>query len=812
MAEESTKKRGRLAAAVIAGSTLAFGSFAMGIPAAMADEEETSPVAVATQEAVANTAEPEATEEVSTPPADDNGSDDADDAPASDDGEDAEPVDEPAVETQSETATEPVEQEATDTPETLQTMNDEPGDDESVEEDDEQVDPYLYVNPGSGPAGTTIGLNGSGFTKNGDVEVSVTPAAGGDAVVSETFTADEGGWLDNQELTIPDNAANGLYHVTALDVGSGEASDVADFNVTDITLDVTPETITEEDFQNTGVTLTVEGLESGDVVDFEFGNAYSPIPALADSATANEDGTAEYTVQQTEGRVYVGDYSVNVNLADGGSRVASGSFEVTSALPQVSAYPQEPTEDGAVLQGEMLNVSGHNVTSDNTVTVDFGIDGVDDEQLETDAYGNFFTEFQVPQDTEPGVKELTVTDDESGAVGTAEYTVATADNDGEVTEPTLTADRNQILLEDFVGAAEDEPGVHFTVEGLEAGTQISYEVKASGNLEDLEGSTSVADDGIAGFFIYGFDYVSDPTVYLGDYSVTATYEDEADESQTLGPVTFSVVEELVTGPQISLESNEVYQGGELEVEISNLTPNGEVEIEWNPTATLTADAQGRVDTELDIAEDAATGVQTLTVTDVATGDSNSVEYTVLDSADQVVEPALTITPERITLEKFVGELEDGAGVSHVVEGLEPGAEIAYVIAGPENVNDYESTETADEDGVAQFVIHGYEVANPAVYLGEYRTVVTYTEEDGDTAALNGTFTVVDGASSAGGSDGSGDSSNGAPAGPADLNGYTGLAQTGANGMHLGFLAGGLLLIGAAFVAYANRARLFGRKN
>lgn len=131
-------------------------------------------------------------------------------------------------------------------------------------------------------------------------------------------------------------------------------------------------------------------------------------------------------------------------------------------------------------------------------------------------------------------------------------------------------------------------------------------------------------------------------------------------------------------------------------------------------------------------------------------------------------------------------------------------------SGSEYVNDYQSTADVDEDGVASFVIHGYDVADPAVYLGEYNTVATYVDDAGETQTLSGSFTVVDGDddSTGGGSDDD-DDDRGSSA-PVDINGASGLAQTGANGIQLGFLAGGLLLAGAAFVAFANRQRLFGR--
>lgn len=191
--------------------------------------------------------------------------------------------------------------------------------------------------------------------------------------------------------------------------------------------------------------------------------------------------------------------------------------------------------------------------------------------------------------------------------------------------------------------------------------------------------------------------------------------------------------------------------------------------------------------------------------------------------DDVTEPALIIDPEEIALEDFVQSdpEDDDAGVDHRVEGLEPGTAVSYTVTGPEGVTDFTQNRTADDEGVLEFVIHGFDVADPTVYLGDYTTVVTYDNEEDETAELSGSFAVVadDGTPAAG--DGGDetpdlgtDDDSAAPAGgtSSNLNNDTGLAQTGATGVHLGLLAGALLLVGGAFVAFANRARLFGRKH
>src|SRR5699024_1381457 len=150
---------------------------------------------------------------------------------------------------------------------------------------------------------------------------------------------------------------------------------------------------------------------------------------------------------------------------------------------------------------------------------------------------------------------------------------------------------------------------------------------------------------------------------------------------------------------------------------------------------------------------------------------------------------------------------DDNGVVHTVVGLEAGADYTYAVSGPEGVNDFEQSGTANEDGVAEFAIHGYEVSNPAVYLGDYTTVVSSVDQDGADVELTGNFSVVSGDGGAG--DGSGDGGSGDYTGdPVDMNGSDALAQTGATSGQLGLIAGALLLMGGAFVVFANRSRLF----
>lgn len=82
-----------------------------------------------------------------------------------------------------------------------------------AESDEEETELALSA-PAEADQGETIEVSGSGFTGEGEVEVSLNP--------EETFTADEDGEFSG-ELTIPEDAETGERELTALDVASEES-------------------------------------------------------------------------------------------------------------------------------------------------------------------------------------------------------------------------------------------------------------------------------------------------------------------------------------------------------------------------------------------------------------------------------------------------------------------------------------------------------------------------------------------------------------------------------------------------------------
>lgn len=275
-------KKGRVAAAILAGSALTFSSFAIGVPAAFANTESPAPE--------------DPTEDASTEPEE-----------------------------------EPTEDESPEPEE-------EPTEDESPEPEDDETDAVfaadMALTPGAGPAGSEVTVYGIDFTENGEIELSLEPVDAEDAEVIDlgSTEADEfGDW--NEQVTIPEDTDNGRYYVTAYDVAEDDSVSHM-FNVTDVTLTISPESIDLEEFHEggQGVTLTVEDLEPGTEVDFQVAQEYADTE-LGGRATADSDGKAVLTVNAPTSSNYLGNYYVTVMDVEHHVEVARGTFEVTSDKP-----------------------------------------------------------------------------------------------------------------------------------------------------------------------------------------------------------------------------------------------------------------------------------------------------------------------------------------------------------------------------------------------------------------------------------------------------------------------------------------------
>src|SRR5699024_10377658 len=215
MAEEENKKKGRLATAVLAGSALAFSSFAIGAPAAFATPEQ-SPEATESSSAA-----PETTESPETPVESDGG----------------ETPDEETSSAEDPTATDAATTEdPTPTGEPSETSQPEPADDESTEVDStsdtvspmNQEFPDANLDVTEGAVGDNVTVTGSGFEPNTSFDlVWAAQAADAERIDLGTVEVDDDGNLaEGASFTVPAGSLVGTHWVYV-----GEEGPTLSFNV-----------------------------------------------------------------------------------------------------------------------------------------------------------------------------------------------------------------------------------------------------------------------------------------------------------------------------------------------------------------------------------------------------------------------------------------------------------------------------------------------------------------------------------------------------------------------------------------------------
>lgn len=228
---------------------------------------------------------------------------------------------------------------------------------------------------------------------------------------------------------------------------------------------VQPE-VTSADLQSPGVAVIVQNAKPG---------SFATDSLTGDNTEfgkVDEDGIASWVITSTsaveQGPV---DFTVTYTNADGEETTVSASFEVVESY---SGETEEPTEEPTE-------------TADPT-----------EEPTET--------------------AEPTAT---AEPTETAEPTATPTDDDDADVEYALDVDPQEISPADFV---QQDKGVTLTATGLEAGEEVEFAVSAAGsNVESLTETATADENGVAVWSVYGIDD-SNPSAYLGDYSVTVTNE------------------------------------------------------------------------------------------------------------------------------------------------------------------------------------------------------------------------------------------------------------------------------------------------
>lgn len=583
------------------------------------------------------------------------------------------------------------------------------------------------------------------------------------------------------------------------------------------------------------------------------------------SVTTDENGDAEFSID-IDSDWEAGNYSLGLDLGDEGS-TTSIWFDIREAPPEnedefwwygaPESHQEEggyadwiqalinqaidPDDDQAVWEYSPdaqvyaepdldSEVFGPLSDPDESFTPGYGTNSTllgylvdEDWYIIYDAYAQtlgFVAGDSVLEDDPDGLHVETGTDVEAG--DTIEVTGAGFEPGEEVT---LTIDGEEVGTE----TANDHGEVSFEVtipEDAEHG--VDLELTAVGEDSEFEASVTLAvvdpdaDDGDDD----DEDDDSDDEDDDGDEDDSDDDEDDYDSDD----------DDLNT--TLSADKDELYPGDEITVVGEDFSAEEDVVFTLNPELdTVPADADGVVTAVLTIPEDTEPGEHEISAVGAESDHEATVTITVLDPEDgdddeaDVVDPALTTDVSEIALEDFVGSADDGEGVAHLVVGLEPGAEIEALTSGPENVEDNLLTRIADDNGEVGFNIAGFDIADPSVYLGEYTTVVTFEDEDGEIHELSTSFTVVDGTSDDSGSgdddgdagdgsgsdDGAGGDKGSDPAGSSDDSGdgsgsgSDDLAQTGATAGQVGLISGLLLLIGGGLAALGFKNRL-GRRD
>lgn len=270
----------------------------------------------------------------------------------------------------------------------------------------------------------------------------------------------------------PAIAANAPAQFTAaVEEGTPSASQPAPVPTSDPNVLVSPE-VTVEDLKNpeVGVQVSVSGAAADSTATDSLVGEENPV----------ENGQAAWSIylQTGEPQLGVTEFEITYTPEGGEETTVSASFEV------VESYSDDETEEP---------------TEDPTTTAE-----------PTDTAEPTPTETATSEPTDTAEPTSTPTDDD--------------DDDADV-EYALDVDPQEISPADFVN---QDKGVTLTATGLAAGEEVEFAVSAAGsNVESLTETATADENGVAVWSVYGIDD-SNPSAYLGDYSVTVT--NEADET------------------------------------------------------------------------------------------------------------------------------------------------------------------------------------------------------------------------------------------------------------------------------------------
>lgn len=505
---------------------------------------------------------------------------------------------------------------------------------------------------------------------------------------------------------------------------------------------------------------------------------------------------------------------------------ASPEDQAPEASEHTSNQLQLDLDTDEVTAGEAIEISGAGFSPGGHIEFRFGTTDVD--STNADANGEFTIALTTPTRIDTGRNELTAVDGETGRTATAALTINdTAETIG---TPLVTIDPTSA----YPGEAVNVTGTHFS----------SGPIELMFNGESLPEAN--AGDGGAFSTIVNIP----PELQPGEYEVVAV--DENDQRATAALTVLQEADEHGQAAVLELTTNttQVQIGDTLRLRVEGpedflaehstqndappLTPHSELTntigqrgtfVETEPQLTDSGDGYRTFEyvvpeyqpttnvfddvgaithgvyftffIEIENAEsegDDSPGVTSNEVTVVVNG--SGTDHTTEDT-DRETASALTIDPEQIDLEEFVGDPDESAGIHHRIDELTPGTETHYTVNGPEHVERITQSTAANDQGVVEFTIYGQEASATSAYLGDYTTTITFNEDNGISGELTGEFAVT------------GQPPAGQPGDPDELEPLgIRLATTGGNHTALFVFVGLLLAAGGAIVVFTNRSRLF----
>jgi len=336
-------------------------------------------------------------------------------------------------------------------------------------------------------------------------------------------------------------------------------------------------------------------------------------------------------------------------------------------------------------------------------------------------------------------------------------------------------------------------GVDITVSNCEAGEEVTVTIVRKGEDTNIWEETKTAgDDGsVSTSFMPGTGgdgWIGDFVVSAecGDTSAETTYsvtenDDGSDADLSVTPQSQKLADFLENGVNITLVDCHV--DSEVKFQVSSAKDPDTVI--WDETQEAGEDAAGSVQFLPD--GDGGKGWTGDFKVVASCGDKSAeTTFTVTDDGN-VVDPELSINPEKISGEDFI---DRDQGVQLMVNECVPDAEVHFeVYSGDEGEKLYEQTATANEEGAAGIHVYGLG-DDPAYYVGTYQVFAECMD-----VSRSGKFEVT-GSESGGGNGGDSGEAGGSRGGSS-------MPRTGAE--LTGLAAGALLILGGgAAIGLARR--------